>query len=123
MGSQRLGEKKTKRLANNLHLDIIRAWAHGGYTYDFVTNDHKHGWYNITTNTWGFFSSPRCYNTCKDLFTFKKIKIQKGKITGFWWVFIPGPHNNTIYEHFNSWAEALFFADVITNFLTRREEK
>ena len=44
MGSQRLNDRNTRRLARDLDLPIVRAWAHGG-THDksIVTENHRHG--------------------------------------------------------------------------------
>jgi hypothetical protein len=58
MSAQRLGAKKTRWLARQIGMDVVRAWAHGGYTYDFVVVDsepegHLHGWYDLKTGEWG----------------------------------------------------------------------
>ena len=64
MGAQRLSERKTRRIARDTGLPVIRAWAHGGYTYDFVTQGHLHGWYDLKDGTWGIALNVRThYNT------------------------------------------------------------
>ena len=58
MSAQRLSEKKTRWLSAQIGIQVVRAWAHGGYTYDFVVADpnparHVHGWYDLKTGEWG----------------------------------------------------------------------
>jgi hypothetical protein len=53
MGSQRLGERKVRKIATATGLPVLRAWAHGGYVYDFVTAGHLHGWYSLKDGEWG----------------------------------------------------------------------
>ena len=65
MGAQRLSERKTRKIATVTGLPVIRAWAYGGYTYDFVTAGHLHGWYDLKSGEWGIARSVRThYNTC-----------------------------------------------------------
>jgi hypothetical protein len=65
MGAQRLSERKTRKVAAVTGLPVIRAWAHGGYVYDFVTAGHLHGWYDLKTGEWGIEATVRThYNTC-----------------------------------------------------------
>ena len=52
MGAQVVGPKKTRQLAERTGLDVKRAWAHGGYYYNFVTADHKHYTYDLKTGEW-----------------------------------------------------------------------
>jgi hypothetical protein len=52
MGLQSLGPRKVRRLARITGLDIVHAVAGGGYTYGFVTSDHRHGWYEMKTGEW-----------------------------------------------------------------------
>lgn len=56
-------------------MEVVRAWAHGGYTYDFVVAaensvGHLHGWYDTKTGEFGLDDHPRIahYNTCRELF-------------------------------------------------------
>lgn len=66
MSAQRLSPKKTRRLVRKTGLPIVRAWAHGGYVYDFVTAGHLHGWFDIRTDTWGLEKDQNFYHydTC-----------------------------------------------------------
>jgi hypothetical protein len=58
MSAQRLSDRKTRWLSRQVGLDVVRAWAHGGYIYDFVVaadnpDRHRHGWYDKKTGEWG----------------------------------------------------------------------
>ena len=72
MSAQRLGERATRRLARNTGLEIVRAWSHGGYTYDYVIaadnpSRHLHGWYDLKTSEWAlepWDESRSHYDTC-----------------------------------------------------------
>jgi hypothetical protein len=65
VSAQRLNAKKTRDLARITGLPILRAWAHGGYTFDFVTAGHLHGWYDTKSKEWGIYESQdEHYNTC-----------------------------------------------------------
>jgi hypothetical protein len=69
MGSQRLSERSTRRIARSTGLDVVRAWAHGGYTFEFVTLDHRHGWWDKKTGEWGLDAGkPTHYTSCHELF-------------------------------------------------------
>jgi hypothetical protein len=66
MSAQRLGDKKIRRLARDTGLPVVRAWAHGGYIYDFVTQGHLHGWYSLKSGEWGIENGYVVhYNTCE----------------------------------------------------------
>ena len=58
MSAQRLSDKTTRRLSRATGLEVVRAWAHGGYVFDFVIADddvperHLHGWYDKKTGDW-----------------------------------------------------------------------
>lgn len=57
MSAQRLSEKTTRRLSRTIGMEVVRAWAHGGYVYDFVVASenrfrHLHGWYDKKTGEW-----------------------------------------------------------------------
>jgi len=65
MGAQRLSERKTRKIAAATGLPVIRAWGHGGYTHDFVTRGHLHGWYHLKDGTWGIQAGRIWhYDTC-----------------------------------------------------------
>lgn len=49
MGAQRLSNRSIRRIERATGLRIQRAWAHGGYIMDFVTPDHRHGWWDKRT--------------------------------------------------------------------------
>lgn len=56
MSAQRLSARSIRRIERDTGLDIKMAWAHGGYTMDFVTAEHRHGWWDKKDRTWGFFA-------------------------------------------------------------------
>jgi hypothetical protein len=64
MGAQRLNAKNTRKIAGATGLPVVRAWGHGGYTHDFVTAGHLHGWYSLKTGKWGIDVKPLHYDTC-----------------------------------------------------------
>lgn len=68
MSAQRLSEKSVRRIAASTGLTILRAWSHGGYTMNFVTDDHKHGTWNKPSGEWEFDKNPTHYSSCRDLF-------------------------------------------------------
>lgn len=69
MGSQILSPRSTRRIARSTGLDVVRAWGHGGYTFGFVTPDHRHGWWDKKTEEWGFDEGkPLHYTSCRMLF-------------------------------------------------------
>jgi len=55
VSAQRLNDKSTRRISRNTGLEVVRAWSHGGYIFDFVVADpehparHRHGWYDKKT--------------------------------------------------------------------------
>ena len=71
MSAQRLSDKSARRISRAMGLEVVRAWAHGGYVYDFVIaadnkDRHQHGWYDKKTGQWdldapGVWSH---YDTC-----------------------------------------------------------
>lgn len=70
MSAQRLNARKIRKIATATGLPVIRAWAHGGYEYDFVTAGHLHGWYSLKTREWGISAEVRThYNTCYPAFS------------------------------------------------------
>lgn len=71
MGAQRLGPKKIRRLAEVTGLEVVRAWAHGGYEYNFVTADHTHYWFDLKTGEWEQLPPDHPmphYQSCRELF-------------------------------------------------------
>jgi hypothetical protein len=73
MSAQRLSDKSTRRIARATGLDVVRAWSHGGYVFDFVVgadnrDRHSHGWFDKKTGTWDLYvgdSDNRIhYDTC-----------------------------------------------------------
>ena len=71
MSAQTLNPRSTRRVARSTGLDVIRAWSHGGYTFSFVTADHRHGWWSKKDGVWGWDEdgglSPH-YSSCHELF-------------------------------------------------------
>lgn len=71
MSAQRLSARSTRRIARSTGLDVVRAWAHGGYTMAFVTADHRHGYWHKTTGEWRFAADDEAlahYVSCRELF-------------------------------------------------------
>jgi hypothetical protein len=65
VSAQRLNERNTRKIAEATGLPVIRAWGHGGYVHDFVTQGHLHGWYSLKTGEWGIETGKVThYNTC-----------------------------------------------------------
>jgi hypothetical protein len=88
VSAQRLSEKSTRRLSRATGLEIVRAWAHGGYTFDFVVADpespvaHRHGWYDKKTGNWALLDEHEDrhlhYNTCPEMFPVKQENHARG---------------------------------------------
>lgn len=84
MSAQRLSPKSTRRIGRATGLEIVRAWSHGGYTFDFVVADaespahHRHGWFDKKTEVWDLYpedpDSITHYDTCRELFPDQKGK-------------------------------------------------
>ncbi len=72
MSAQRIGPKKLKRLERETGLDMVRAWSHGGYWFNFVTPEHKHGSVNCKTFEveWDDGTRPSImhYTSCSEMF-------------------------------------------------------
>lgn len=76
MSAQRLSPKSTRRIERATGLQIVRAWSHGGYTFDFVIADaespvhHWHGQFDKKTGEWSVALEPDVthYDTCKEMF-------------------------------------------------------
>ena len=68
MSAQRLGEKGTRRIERATGVDILRAWANGGYVLSFVATAHRHGWFDKKTGEWGWDEKPSHYVSCAELF-------------------------------------------------------
>lgn len=68
MSAQRLSAKSRRRIERSTGLDIVRAWAHGGYVFNFVTADHRHGAWDKRTGEWQFNDDAMHYTSCAELF-------------------------------------------------------
>lgn len=68
MSAQRLSDRKTRAVARATGQAVVRAWSHGGYTFAFVTTDHRHGAYDTKTGFWQWDPDPLHYTSCADLF-------------------------------------------------------
>ncbi|AII28183.1 hypothetical protein VC74_gp87 [Mycobacterium phage Sparky] len=68
MSAQRLSDRSKRRIERSTGLSIVRAWSHGGYIFDFVTDDHRHGAWDKRTGEWTFHTDPTHYSSCADLF-------------------------------------------------------
>ncbi|MYR28727.1 MULTISPECIES: hypothetical protein [unclassified Streptomyces] len=69
MGAQVLSPRSTRRIARLTGQEVVRAWAHGGYIMDFVTPDHRHGWWDKKTGEWGWDTGDTGhYSSCVRLF-------------------------------------------------------
>lgn len=49
MSAQRLSSRRVRFLTRITGEEVVRGWAHGGYWYNFVTADHRHGVYYLKT--------------------------------------------------------------------------
>lgn len=58
MSIQRVGERKRRRLERLIDESIHYAYANGGYSWFFITDDHRHGWYDLKTEEWGWVEDP-----------------------------------------------------------------
>lgn len=56
MSAQRLSPKNVTKIAQHTGLDVLMAWAHGGYDFEFVTADHRHGLFNKVSKEWRFYT-------------------------------------------------------------------
>ncbi|USH45322.1 hypothetical protein SEA_RUTHIEJR_44 [Mycobacterium phage Ruthiejr] len=68
MSAQRLSDRSRRRIERSTGLAIVRAWAHGGYVFDFVTVDHRHGSWDKRTGEWQLDDDPTHYSSCRELF-------------------------------------------------------
>jgi hypothetical protein len=68
VSAQQLSDRSRRRIERSTGLSIRRAWAHGGYTFAFVTDDHRHGWWDKKTGEWQWEVSPFHYTSCEDMF-------------------------------------------------------
>lgn len=66
MSSQRLGDKARRRIERTIGEPVLRAWSHGGYTMDFVTPDHRHGWWDKKTGEFGWAEPSFHYTSCRE---------------------------------------------------------
>jgi len=70
MSAQVLSPRTVRRVERRTGLNIVRAWAHGGYTYEFVTAAHVHGVYDLRTGTYEYIPTRNVihYTSCTRLF-------------------------------------------------------
>lgn len=68
MSAQRLSDRSRRRIERSTGLAIRRAWAHGGYAFAFVTNDHRHGVWDKKTGEWQWDDDPLHYTSCREMF-------------------------------------------------------
>lgn len=66
MSAQRLSAKSIRRIERDVGEPILRAWSHGGYTFDFVTPDHRHGEWNKVSHEWRWDVNAMHYSTCPE---------------------------------------------------------
>lgn len=68
MSVQRLNDRSRRRIERSTGLDIRRAWANGGYTFMFVTADHRHGFWDKKTGEWDWDDEQVHFTSCRELF-------------------------------------------------------
>lgn len=68
MSAQRLGPKALRRIERTIGEPVLRGWSHGGYTFGFVTPDHRHGWWSKATGEFGWFEPDDDihYTSCRE---------------------------------------------------------
>lgn len=65
MSAQRLNDRSLRRIARVIGEDVLRGWSNGGYIFDFVTPDHRHGWIDKKSGEWGWQQGRLChYSSC-----------------------------------------------------------
>lgn len=71
MSAQRLGPKKIKKVAAATGQDIVMAWSHGGYAFNFVTAEHRHGHWDSKSGEWAFYEDQERahYSSCHGITT------------------------------------------------------
>lgn len=69
MSAQRLGPKKVKKVAMATGLDVVMAWSHGGYAFNFVTVGHEHGWWDSKSGKHEFYEDQdhAHYSSCHNI--------------------------------------------------------
>lgn len=69
MSAQRLSAKKIRKIAVATGLELVMAWSHGGYSFNFVTTDHKHGCWDSKSGEWEFYEDQdgSHYSSCRNL--------------------------------------------------------
>lgn len=58
MSAQRLNAKSIRRIERDVGLSILRGWGHGGSGFAFVTDDHRHGFWDKKDQTWDWDDEP-----------------------------------------------------------------
>lgn len=67
MSAQCLSAKSCRRIARGTGQEVLRAWSHGGYVFNFVTPDHRHGWYDKKSGDWGWSTGKILhYTSCSE---------------------------------------------------------
>lgn len=54
MSVQVLNDRSCRRIQRSTGETVLRAWANGGYVFEFVTPEHRHGWWDKKTGGWGW---------------------------------------------------------------------
>lgn len=67
MSVQRLGAKKLRKLERVVGEPILRGMASGGYVFEFITPDHRHGGYDLKTGEFWWVENPsHYYPSCRE---------------------------------------------------------
>ncbi len=71
MGLQVLGVKHVHKIEDVTGLSIARATVNNGYQWRdwfFITNDHRHGWYDRTNGNWALVAEQKIHwSSCAQL--------------------------------------------------------
>jgi hypothetical protein len=69
MSIQSLSPRSVRRIARITGLPVQAAWGHGTYVHSFVTDGHRHWWFDLKNRTWGR-DQGKIYHTnvCRRLF-------------------------------------------------------
>lgn len=66
MSAQRLSARSIRRVERQVGEPVLLAWSHGGYTFNFVTPDHRHGSVNKISGDVQWHENPMHYTSCWD---------------------------------------------------------
>jgi hypothetical protein len=64
MSAAPLSPRYVRRIERVVGEPVLRAWGHGTYVMGFVTPDHRHGWWDKKTGTFGWIEDPMHYSSC-----------------------------------------------------------